>query len=285
MRLAIHVACLAIGLATHVHARAAEQAPNADFLLVGSYHMDNPGRDVHNTRADDVTSETRQREMQQVVRLLQRYKPTKVMVEVDAAKQATLQAQFDASCKGNRALTRNETEQLAFRIACNQGLPGVIAVNWNGLGPIKDEDSVDYRKAVERHGQQRAYQAHLAIGTRENAKRQEILDQGTILDMLRHLNSHEYLIPNAHAYHRIGMLGTADDPIGANWVQLWYGRNLRIFNNIARHTEAGDRVLVIYGAGHGNHLRQLATDSGLYRVHDTTHWLSGESPDHTAANH
>lgn len=34
--------------------------------------------------------------------------------------------------------------------------------------------------------------------------------------------------------------------------------NLAIFNNIARNTDKGDRVLVIYGAGHGNYLRQLA---------------------------
>ena len=64
-------------------------------------------------------------------------------------------------------------------------------------------------------------------------------------------------------------------------MQLWYGRNLMIFNNIARRTEPGDRILVIYGAGHGNHLRQLAADSGVYRVHDPLAWLSGEPADST----
>jgi hypothetical protein len=33
-------------------------------------------------------------------------------------------------------------------------------------------------------------------------------------------------------------------------------------------------VLVIYGAGHGNMLRQLAIDSGMYTVQDPLAWLS-----------
>lgn len=59
----------------------AEPGPDADFLFVGSYHMGNPGRDVHNTKADDVTAGKRQREMEELARLLERYKPTRIMVE------------------------------------------------------------------------------------------------------------------------------------------------------------------------------------------------------------
>ena len=55
--------------------------------------------------------------------------------------------------------------------------------------------------------------------------------------MLTYLNSDTYRRQNATGYFRIGMLGTPSDPIGANWVQLWFGRNLHIFNNIARHTD------------------------------------------------
>ena len=154
------------------------------------------------------------------------------------------------------------------------GLTTVYAVDWNELGPIKDEDSIDYRKAVERHQLQKQYAAHLAIGAAENERQQALLDSGTVLDMLRFLNSAAFLKRNAMSYYRIGMLGTPSDPVGANWVQLWFGRNLQIFNNIARHTDAGDRVLVIYGAGHGNFLRQLAIDSGIFKVHEPMNWLS-----------
>lgn len=263
-----------IGVSCAAIAGAREGDPRADFLFIGSYHMGNPGQDVHNTRADDVLSERRQREIAEVVRLIERYRPTKVMVEADSGSQGKISERFAESCKGSRPLGRNETEQLGFRIACDMGHQTVHAVDWNELGPIKDETSIDYRQAVERHQQQQQYEAHLAIGKAESDRRQQILDRGTVLDMLKHLNSDEYLRQNAMAYFRIGLLGTSSDPIGANWVQLWFGRNLAIFNNIARSTDDGDRVLVIYGAGHGNFLRQLATDSGIYRVHEPMDWLS-----------
>jgi hypothetical protein len=281
MRPAIQTMLLAILLTAAPTAVAAKAAPNAEFLFVGSYHMGNPGQDVHNMRADDVTSDQRQREIREVARLLEAYKPTKVMVEVATAKQGELQQRFDQSCGGSRGLTRNEVEQLGFRIACDLGLSGVVAVDWNELGPIRDEDSVDYLKAVERHGQQQTYKEHHTIGAATSAQDQRTLEQGSVLDMLRRLNSPSWLEANGRAYYRIGMLGTPQDPIGANWVQLWYGRNLMIFNNIARRTEPGDRILVIYGAGHGNHLRQLAADSGVYRVHDPLAWLSGDPADST----
>ncbi len=281
------LAIAAFGMPVHALAAGespAKAEPAARFLLVGSYHMDNPGQDVHNTRADDVLSEKRQREIAEVARLIERFKPTRVMVEVDIARQARLDREFAASCTGGRALGRDETEQLGFRIACARGLPGVVAVDWNGLGPMKDEASVDYRNAVERHGQQAQYEAHMAAGRAKSAADQATLEKGSVRDMLLRMNSPEWLAANARAYVRIGLLGTADDAIGANWVSLWYGRNVRIFNNIARHAAPGDRVLVIYGAGHGNFLRQLAADSGLFLVEDTSAWLDAGSPPAGAAN-
>ena len=257
-------------------APAQSDPPRADFLFIGSYHMGNPGRDVHNTKSDDVLEAKRQTEIAEVVRLLAQYRPTQVMVEADVGRQAEISKRFKDSCKGDRPLTRNETEQLGFRIACDMGLDTVHAVDWSELGPIKDEDSIDFLKAVERHHQQKQYDESLAIGKKVNDKDQQILNEGTVLDMLKRLNSDEWLTQNAHAYYRIGLLGTPSDPVGAYWVQSWFGRNLIIFNNIARHTDKGDRVLVIYGAGHGNYLRQLATDSGIYRVHAPMKWLSAQ---------
>ncbi|HUW08256.1 MAG TPA: DUF5694 domain-containing protein [Anaerolineae bacterium] len=277
MQLRLHSMILAtslLGFCGLAYAQSAEV--HADYLFVGSYHMGNPGRDIHNTEADDVRSDKRQGEIKQLARLIERYEPTRVMVEADASSQDEISKRFRDSCHGSRPFARNEVEQLGFRIACDMKLRDVIAVDWNDLGPIKDEDSINYLKAIERHGQQEQYQAHLEIGEKTNEKDQYILDHGTVLEMLNLLNSQAWLEENARSYFRIGLLGTQADPVGANWVQYWFGRNLTIFNNIVRNTKNGDRVLVIYGAGHGNYLRQLAQDSGVYRVHDPLNWLSNE---------
>lgn len=283
-----HLARIAFGFAlaalpaTTAFAQAAGEsspAPAASFLFVGSYHMANHNRDVHNTRSDDVLAAKRQQEIADVARLLERYRPTKVMVEIDPSSQAKLDAGFAASCSGDRPLGSDEVEQLGYRIACDTGLPGVVGVDWNELGPIPDEASVDYIASIERHGQQAQRDRDMAAGNAQAAQDQAVLDRGSIGDMLRHLNSPEWAAANAHAYFRIGLYGTADDAAGANWVMLWHGRNLRIFNNIVRNTAPGDRVLVVYGAGHGNLLRQYVADSGFYRLEDTARWLRAD-PNH-----
>ena len=133
--------------------------PEADFLFIGSYHMGNPGLDVTNTQADNVLSAKRQAEIVEVARLIERYRPTKVMVEADTTHQQKIQDEYQASCKGKRPMEADETEQLGYRIACDSGLGSVLAVDWNDLGPIKDEASIDYPKAIERHQQQAQYQS------------------------------------------------------------------------------------------------------------------------------
>ena len=286
LRMAIATA-LALVLAPALTAAAQAAGPGgatptaaaAGFLFLGSYHMANHNRDVHNTHADDVLAAKRQQEITEVAKLLERYRPTKIMVEADPSSQAKLDAEFAASCKGDRPLGRDEIEQVGYRVACDLGLSGVIGVNWNELGPISDEASVDYAAAIERHGQQQQRARDMATGNAQAARDQAVLDHGSIGDMLRHLNSPEWLAANARAYFHIGLYGTADDPAGANWMMLWFGRNQMIFNNIVRHTESGDRVLVVYGAGHGNLLRQFAAGSGFYRLEDTERWLHAQ-PSH-----
>lgn len=257
-------------------ARAGAATPQADFLFVGSYHMNNPGRDVHNVKADDVLSERRQREIAEVATLIERYRPTKVMVERDIAKRDETARQYTESCAGRRSLTRDETEQLGFRIACDLHLTTVYAIDQDALTPNVDEDAIDWPKAVERHQQHAQYDAFMAAGNALNDEGQRRMQRDSILDILRWYSADTWLRHNAASYYQLGLFGTRDDPAGANWMQYWYGRNLAIFNNIARLTEPGDRVLVIYGAGHGNMLRQFANDSGAYRVHDPLHWLSAD---------
>jgi len=209
-----YVQLLLLTLLASLCVAAQEPGPVAEFLFIGTYHMSNPGRDVHNTKADDVLAAKRQREIAEVVMLIERYHPTKVMIEADTASQAKINQNFLESCKGARPLTGNETEQLGFRIACDMKLNAVYAVDWNELGPIRDEESVDYRAAVERNHQQKQYEAHLAIGKKEAEKQQLILDRGTILNMLTYLNSQPYLKQNARAYFRSARRPIRSEPIG-----------------------------------------------------------------------
>jgi hypothetical protein len=62
--------------------------------------------------------------------------------------------------------------------------------------------------------------------------------------------------------------------VGADVVAGRYARNLKIFANLARLTEPGDRVLVIYGASHGKLLRDFVRESPDLQVVDTDRYLA-----------
>jgi hypothetical protein len=146
-------------------------------------------------------------------------------------------------------------------------------VDWSELGPVKDEASIDYVKAIEKYGQQAQRAADFKAGEAWSQRQQSVLDNGTIGDVLLYLNSSQWQAENALTYFRIAQYGAPSDPVGANWEALWFLRNRMISNNIRRATRADDRVLVLYGAGHGNWLVQHAVESGAYRMHALTDYL------------
>jgi hypothetical protein len=58
-------------------------AEATELLILGSYHMDNPGLDAVNPEADDVLTPRRQAEIAALNAALLQFRPTKVAVEGD----------------------------------------------------------------------------------------------------------------------------------------------------------------------------------------------------------
>ncbi|HUR98670.1 MAG TPA: hypothetical protein VMZ26_11450, partial [Pyrinomonadaceae bacterium] len=61
MKLAVLLFILLLGTAGHIAAQSS--TTRAEILILGTYHMANPGQDIFNMQADDVTSAKRQQEM------------------------------------------------------------------------------------------------------------------------------------------------------------------------------------------------------------------------------
>src|SRR2546425_13198219 len=87
------ILALAMGSAATAAARpAAAQKPEphaarAEVLVLGVYHMANPGHDIINTQADDVLAPKRQAEIAQVIEVLKRFHPSKIAIEANAGSQ------------------------------------------------------------------------------------------------------------------------------------------------------------------------------------------------------
>jgi len=73
--------CPALFAATISVAQTAPVPAPVSVIIVGDFHMDNPDRDLHDMKADDVLLPKRQAEIQAITQSLAGFRPTKVMAE------------------------------------------------------------------------------------------------------------------------------------------------------------------------------------------------------------
>jgi hypothetical protein len=241
----------------------AQTAPlqRAEILILGTYHMANPGHDVFNMAADDVLAPKRQAEIGQLLEVLKRFKPTKIAIEsaVYADRRPKQYAEYLAV---KYTLTQNEIEQIGFRLAKELGMKAIYPVDFDGDFPI--QRVINYAKAM---GQSQVMdQVMSEIG--EMVKRQDaFLHSHSVLETLLYMNDDKQVAQDVGFYLREARLGDPGDYAGPDLLASWYQRNIRIYNNIAKIIESpNDRVLVIYGAGHLGWLRQIVADDPALRL-------------------
>jgi hypothetical protein len=241
----------------------AQTAPGAkpEILVVGTYHMANPGRDVFNMKADDVLSPKRQAEIAELLEVLKRFRPTKVAIE-STVYDDTRKKQYAQYLAGELTLTRNEIEQIGFRLAKELGLKDVCPVDYDGEFPWVRV--VNYAKA---NGKSEAFDRIRAeIGDMVN-RQDEFLHSHTVLETLLYMNADEKVAEDVGFYYREVHYGEPGDYAGPDLLASWYQRNMRIYNNVVDLIESPDeRILVIYGAGHLGWLRQAAESDPTVRL-------------------
>jgi hypothetical protein len=227
-----------------------KSAARAEVLVLGVYHMNNPGRDIFNMHADDVLSPKRQAEIEQVMTAFKEFNPTKIAVEADVQEDRVPKAYADYLA-GKHELTRNETEQLGFRLAKELGHKAIYPVDTDGDFPY--QRVVDYGKASGRTKELDAIGAEIG----EMVKAQdEYLASHTVLETLLYMNADGKVADDVGYYYRQGQFGEPGDWAGADLVAEWFRRNMRIYSNVMQIIDSpNERVLVIFGAGHLGWLR------------------------------
>jgi hypothetical protein len=245
------------------------------LLVLASAHLANPGRDYVNLEVDDVLAPKRQKEIAQLVRRLARFQPTKIAVEVSPEEESSLNADYTAYAQGQFELRRGEHHQIGFRLARPLGHAKVYAVDSEDS---PSEVDADFESFAGKHGQRHLIEEPLRAIRERCAARAKILAEGSLTDLYRSMNRPDELLTLHRVYFSLARIGAGPRYPGANWVQQWYGRNLRIWVNLARITEPNDRILLIIGAGHAWLLRQFAHESGLYEVVDPLVYLQPRLP-------
>ena len=234
----------------------------AQLLILGTFHFKDAGLDDYKPEVDvDILSPPRQKELEALLEKLAAFRPTKVLVEVKQDRQGELDERYSAYRAGSDELPANEVYQVGFKLAGQLGHERVFAVDVLGRNY---EGLPDRQTYAREHGQEDLLESPWDERFTDLYRHDDHLKARTsLIDYLVYLSSEERLrIGHGHYVLRDLALGVDGEYPATDSVSgWWYNRNLRIYSNILRVMEAGDRLLLLIGAGHVPIIRHAAAAS------------------------
>lgn len=251
MRICMLLAIMMLPVTSPVIAGSGDIELPIKVMIVGTYHMSNPGRDVHNVQAADVLTPERQAELERISNGLAAFKPTVVAVEWPEDIVNERYAQY---MDGTLEPSRNEVVQLGFRLASQVGLKRVHGIDVDGDFPY--QELVQW---VEENGRADDLRVlNKTIG--KHVEKITRMQQDSITGTLRKMNAPEEVERGQGFYMEKLRFGSGAEQPGANLLRAWAGRNYEICARLLQSIRPGDRVVVIYGAGHTYYLQRCAID-------------------------
>lgn len=253
-------------IAPSATANGAPRSPlPVEVMVVGDFHMANPGLDLHNMHVDDMLTPRRQREIGSVVAALARFKPTKVGLE---SRSARISEQYRQYVAGNQPPSRNEVVQLGFRLARSASAKSVYSLDAPGDFPFER-----VKAFAEAHGLSSILDEQSARTQHEVDEEARRLAGGTVGSTLRFLNDPDRL-RNGNAFYRTMLrVGSGTDQPGADLLADWYKRNALICAKLIQLAEPGDRIVIFFGAGHAFLLRQCVTETAGFKLIEPNKYL------------
>ena len=254
-KLLVTVLMLSLGstrIATSQFASLGGRTAGAQVLVIGMYHMSNPGLDAVNVTADDVLAPKRQQEIEQLVAKIGAFRPTKVAVEIRYGRDSMSNAFYQRYLTGSHTLDRTEMQQVGFRVAKAAGLRRIHGIDYD-----LDVNLASVMVWALTHGQPELAGAAQSLSSRLLTEADSMMKHASVSEIVAALNS-----PRADSAHGIYLaalrVGADTSYPGATAAARWYERNLMIVSNILRVIDSSsDRVLVLIGAAHAPILREL----------------------------
>ncbi len=242
--------------------------PKTEVMVLGTYHMDNPGLDMVKAPLDDHLSPSRQKQIQEVVDRLARFRPTKILLEADFGGEE-MNSRLTRFRNGTYKLSADERDQLGIRLAQRLNHERLYSVDFK-----HDMDIQAVFALAQKQGDKKMLET-MGVGMKEVQKLVNRLPHQTVRQSLIEDNSAKMDAFTQGMYNLL--LRVNEEPSNYKGVEVvsgWYHRNLRIFANIAKTISPKDeRVLVIMGGGHGPILRQLVREAPDMKLVDAAKYL------------
>jgi hypothetical protein len=242
-----------------------------EVMILGTYHMSNPGKDIHNLKADDVLVDKRQRELGDVAAGLARFKPTKVVVEQPVENGAPVKLpRYHDYLDGKMADSRNEVAQVGYRLGKQMKLAEVWGIDVDGDFPFEAVQKF----AEDGHPQLAKQLAALGADVETMLKGlEETLKTGTVSQGLRYLNDPKRVVDGNAFYSTLLLYGAGNEQPGAVLLTAWEGRNNQICARLMQLATPDDRIVVLYGSGHAFLLRRCVQDMPGFKLVEANDYL------------
>lgn len=250
-------------------------APPVEVMVLGAYHFANPGLDLNNVKVDSVLTPRRQAELAKVAKAIDVFRPTHVMVEMQSNAPDLAVTDYASFDDAMLAKDPNEIVQIGYRIARNAGLKAVY-----GIDEQPKDDEPDYfpfdkvQEAAAKFGQTKGLEASNTGVAAASKVFEADLPTHNVGQLLTRMNTPGTPITGLDSYYSILTIGDHDNQAGADLNAAWYLRNAKIFGKLMSLVKPGDRVLVVYGAGHGYWLRHFASETPGFRFVDPLPYLA-----------
>lgn len=245
-------------------------------MFLGTTHLDNPGRDAINPDVPDVLTDQKQNELQVVRNALAAFNPNKVALEVqrkhqsafDSLYQAFRKGRIDTFSTGDFVSKRSEQYQIGFKLAKRLNNDHVYAVDH--FIPMEMGKMMKFAKKNEPgflkyfEGYKKSH--HVTV-------KDSLLQNGTFLELYQYMNTEQSVKKYHEPYVRSLALANDTSFVGADATADYHRRNLRIFANLMKIAEPGDRIFIMFGAGHSPFIRPLLKDSPRIEFIDPMDYL------------
>ena len=257
-----------------------------EIMFVGFDHLSQMN---NGTESSNIFSKKKQKEIQQLAKKLEAFQPDMLMVEVEPQEQKSIDSLFNLYKTGQQSLQdfkngAGETMQIGFRMAKDLQLPGVVGVNYydsTSQSLLKEGKNIEIFQEALKKLQQTARPLKQKVQTNELSIYDYIktMNQPEFIDLTHHL------IFNLPAYIQQGKFSENgnynkeipinNEYIGAEYISLFYNRNLKIYSNILnKQLETGNKKLVvIIGQAHVGVLQDLVEENPTYKITSVIDYL------------
>ncbi len=240
-----------------------ETPSSIQVMVLGMYHMGNPGLDLHNVQADDVTKPQRQKELAEVAEKLAKFNPTKIALERVSKDEDFTDEKYAAFKMEDLATNRDERFQIGYRLAKLLNHSKVYGID-------EDSDVIDYFPygAVEKFAKENGKEKVLKDMSDATEQKMKAFDDSqktkSVMKLLLSMNDPSEIKSDQGWYYSLFQFANHGSQPGAELNAYWYMRNAKIFSKLSLVAKPGDRILILFGAGHNFWLRHFVQETPGY---------------------